>query len=318
MARFGAGFLRVAKDTMRGWVADNCPSRAAALAYYTAFSVAPILVIATAVASFFFQHEAVVSALLEQSSRLVGPEGSSLIGRLLTAAAEEKNRGVAAIVGAVALLLGATTAFAELKDSLDAIWRAPKDKANGFRALLRARLLSFGLVLSIAFLLLVSLIANAALDAFSGVVSERVGFGVTMAARVIAIVTSVVGVAVLFALIFKLLPAIRPTWKTAWKGAAFTTVLFFVGRAGIGLYLGNTATASSFGAAGSLAILLLWVYYSALIFFVGAEFTRIESGVSVDAPECERGLPVGPSSPPSREPGFTLRRPSHKKQFPVT
>lgn len=290
--------VRLVRDAAKGWVADNCPSRAAALSYYTTFSIAPILVIAAAVASAFFERADVTNAILDQTRQLVGEEGANLIGRLLVAAANEPNRGLAAVVGAATLLLGATTAFAELKDSLDAIWRAPKAEQNGVLVLLRARLMSFGLVLAIGFLLLVSLVANAGLDAFSAMFTARFGMTFTWIARLFTYAVSLVGVAVLFALIFKLLPAVRPTWKVAWKGAALTTVLFLGGRALIGLYLGNTATASSFGAAGSLAVLLLWVYYSALIFFFGAEFTRVASGVSAaetPAPrgECDR-KPVNP------------------------
>lgn len=265
------------KETFSAWSDDKCSSRAAAVSYYTAFSLAPMLVIATAIASLLFEHDTVVATMLDETRRLMGPDGADFIGKLLTAAAHEKNRGIAAIVAGITLLAGATTAFAELKDNLDAIWRVPKTEDAGVKALVRARLLSFGLVASLGFLLLVSLIANAALEAFSDAFSRWFGFAFTLIARIASWAFSTIGVCVVFALIFKLLPTRRPSWKSAWHGALFTTVLFLLGRAAIGLYLGNTATASSFGAAGSLAVLLVWVYYSAIIFFLGAEYTRIAS-----------------------------------------
>lgn len=281
-------FVREIKATASSWFDDNCASRAAALSFYTAFSIAPILVIAVAIASFVFQRDTVLESVLEETRGFVGAEGADLIARLLLAARDEKNRGLAALVAGVTLLIGATTAFAELKDSLDAIWRVPKSRISGLRALLRARVLSFGLVLSIGFLLLVSLLVNAAMASFSSAFAHAFGLGVTRLVQVGSVALSLAGVAVLFALIFKMLPAVGPTWRIAWKGALVTTVLFLLGRAGIGLYLGNAATTSSFGAAGSLAVLLLWVYYSALIFFFGAEYTRVASGA------CEATEPPAP------------------------
>jgi len=273
-------FLRIAKETGACWIADNCPSRAAALSFYAAFSLAPILVIATAVASFIFQHDAVVRAIVAEAQKLLGVEGAQLVERLLVQAGHAPNRGLAALVGLGVLLVGATSAFAELKDSLDAIWRAPKTVTSGIAGLLRARVLSFGLVLSLGFLLLVALIVNTALDAFSQALAAWLGFGFVVIARVSAVLVSVVGVAALFVLIFRFLPvpSVRPSRRVAWRASALTTVLFLAGRAAIGFYLGNTATASAFGAAGSLAVILLWVYYSALIFFFGAEYARILSG----------------------------------------
>lgn len=274
-------FVRDGRMTLGAWLDDNCASRAAALSFYTAFSIAPILVIAVAIASFVFQREAVLNSVLLEAHRFFGADGTGLIERLLIASRDDKNRGFAALIAGLTLLLGATTAFAELKDSLDAIWRVPKNRISGIRALLRARILSFGLVLSIGFLLLVSLLVNAALESFSSAFAAWFGLGTTLLAQLGSGVLSIGGVGILFTLISKLLPTIGPSWPIAGRGALVTTVLFLLGRAGIGVYLGNAATTSSFGAAGSLAVLLLWVYYSALIFFVGAEYTRVAAGACV-------------------------------------
>ena len=271
------GFVRDLRATAAAWLDDNCSSRAAALSYYTTFSIAPILVIAVAIASFVFERDAVLQALLGEARRLFGEEGAGLIERLLLAARDEKNRGLAAVVAGLGLLVGATTAFAELKDSLDVIWRAPKGRISGIRGLLRARLLSFGLVLSIGFLLLVSLLVNATLAALSAAFAGWFGLGATLVVQAGSGLLSVVVVAILFTIIFKVLPTVGPSWRIAGRGALLTTAFFLLGRAGIGAYLGNAATTSSFGAAGSLAVLLLWVYYSALIFYFGAEYTRVVS-----------------------------------------
>jgi membrane protein len=276
------GFVRDLRAAGAAWLDDSCSSRAAALAYYTTFSIAPILVIAVAIASVVFERDAVLQSLLGEAHRLFGQEGAALIERLLLAARDEKNRGLAAVVAGAFLLVGATTAFAELKDTLDLIWRVPKSRISGIRGLLRARLLSFGLVLSIGFLLLVSLLVNTALGALSSALTRWFGLGTTLLVQAGSILLSLLVVGVLFTVIFKLLPTQGPSWRVSGRGALLTTALFLLGRAGIGAYLGNAATTSSFGAAGSLAVLLLWVYYSALIFYFGAEYTRVVS--EKDAP----------------------------------
>jgi membrane protein len=254
------------------WSDDRCARRAAALSYYTAFSVAPILVIVLAVAGFIVDTTTLSGAILDQARMLIGDAGAELLDGLLKASQNGTRQGWAAAAAFAVLLVGATTAFAELKDSLDELFGHRGPVPEGLWGMLRARLLSFGLVLALAFLLLVSLAVNAALAAVSGYLfGEQVGWvlrAVSWAATLVVVVGT-------FAAIYKLLPAAHLAWRDALLGASVTAVLFLVGRYLIGLYLGNSAPASAFGAAGSLAVLLLWVYYSASIFFLGAEVTRL-------------------------------------------
>jgi membrane protein len=256
------------------WSEDRCGRKAAALAYYTVFSLAPILVIVLAVAGLLVDAGTLREAILDQARMLIGEPGAVLLADLLQASNSATRGGLAAALAVLALLIGATTAFAELKDSLDELFGGRRPAAQGLWGTLRARLLSFGLVLVLAFLLLVSLAVNAALAVLSTSVlgiDADTGWalrGLSWAATLIVVVG-------LFAAIYKLLPDAHLAWREALIGASVTALFFVAGRFAIGLYLGNSAPASAFGAAGSLAVLLLWVYYSASIFFVGAEVTRL-------------------------------------------
>lgn len=256
------------------WSEDHCSRKAAAVAYYTAFSLAPILVIVVAVAGVLVETTTLSEAILDQARLLIGEPGAALLADLLAASARRDDRGWAALAASAVLLVGATTVFSELKDSLDEIFRVQRRSTTGVRGLLRSRLLSFGLVLVLAFLLLVSLAVNAVLAVAStwwlGIDTETGWLlrGLSWTATLVVVIG-------LFAAIYKLLPEARLAWRDVMLAAAVTAVLFLVGRVAIGLYLGNSAPASAFGAAGSLAVLLLWVYYSASIFFVGAEITRL-------------------------------------------
>ena len=256
------------------WSEDRCGRKAAAVAYYTAFSLAPILVIVLAVAGLLVETTALSAAILDQIRMLIGEPGAALLGDLLAGSTRKDEGGWAALAAFVALLVGATTAFAELKDSLDEIFQVERRSPTGLWGLLRARLLSFGLVLVLAFLLLVSLAVNAVL----AVISTRViGIGTETGWLVTGLswIATLVVVLGLFAAIYKLLPEARLAWRDVLLAAGVTALLFMVGRLAIGAYLGNSAPASAFGAAGSLAVLLLWVFYSASIFFIGAEITRL-------------------------------------------
>ena len=263
----------VLNESLASWIKHRADSKGAALAFYTLFSMAPILVLAIAVAGYFFGAEAAQGEIVAQVQGLVGPNGAQAIQALLAAARDPASGRVATLVASVLLLLGATSVFAELKDSLDELWGINKPRQSAFSVILRTRLLSFGMVLVLAFLLLVSLIVSAALA-----VLERYAGGVLGSfAAVLATTSSLISfgvIACMFAIIYKTLPDAPLTWRDVWIGAAFTAGLFSLGKYVIGLYLGNSGVASSFGAAGSLIALLLWVYYSAQIFFLGAEFTR--------------------------------------------
>jgi membrane protein len=263
----------VLNESLTSWINHRGDSKGAALAFYTLFSMTPILVLAIVVAGYFFGAEAAQGEIVAQMQGLVGPNGAKAIQALLAAARDPASGRLATLVASVLLLLGATSVFAELKDSLDELWGMDKPRQSAFSVILRTRLLSFGMVLVLAFLLLVSLIVSAAL----AVLEHRVGGVLGSSAAVLATVSSLISfgvIACMFAIIYKTLPDAPLTWRDVWIGAAFTAGLFSLGKYVIGLYLGNSGVASSFGAAGSLIALLLWVYYSAQIFFLGAEFTR--------------------------------------------
>ena len=260
-------------ESLTSWVDHRASSKGAALAFYTLFSMTPILVVAIAVAGYVFGAEAAQGEIVNQMQGLVGPNGAQAIQALLAAAQDPASGLVAILVASALLLLGATSVFAELKGSLDELWGVANTEQSAFSVLLRTRLLSFGMVLVLAFLLLVSLVVSAALAMF-----ERHAGGVLgSSAMFLATISSIISfgvIACMFAVIYKTLPDAPLTWRDVWIGAAFTAGLFSLGKYAIGLYLGNSGVASSFGAAGSLIALLLWVYYSAQIFFLGAEFTR--------------------------------------------
>jgi membrane protein len=259
--------------SMGGWIDHRAGSKGAALAFYTLFSMAPILILAIAGAGYFFGSEAALGEIVAQLEGLVGHNGAQAIQALLAGARDPASGLAATLVAGVLLLVGATSVFVELKGSLDEMWGIEPPKGLAIIAFLRTRLYSFGLVLVLAFLLLVSLVVSAALA-----VLERYADGIwSNSYELFAVLSSAIAFAViasLFALIYKALPAAPLSWRDVWTGAIFTAVLFSLGKYLIGLYLGKSGVASSFGAAGSLIALLLWVYYSAQIFFMGAEFTR--------------------------------------------
>ena len=262
------------KSAVSSWIDDYAPSMGAALSYYTVFSLAPLLLIVISIAGLVFGDEAVRGELFAQLQGLMGQDAAKAVQDLLASASRPSHGVLGSVIGVAVLLFGATTVFAELQDALDRIWRAPARQKGGLWSLLRARLLSFGMILGLAFLLMVSLILGAVISAlgkwwgplFGGwevllqVVNVVVGFGLTT---------------VVFAMIYKLMPRVHVQWHDVWLGALVTAVLFTVGKFLIGLYIGKSGIASGYGAAGSLVIVFLWVYYSAQIFLVGAEFTWV-------------------------------------------
>ncbi len=259
--------------SMVAWIDHRASSKGAALAFYTLFSLAPILILAIAGAGYFFGAEAAQGEIIEQVEGLVGHNGAQAIQAMLVGARDPASGLAATIIASVLLLVGATSVFVELKGSLDELWGIAPPKGLGIVVFLRTRLHAFGLVLVLAFLLLVSLVLSAALT-----VLERYAGGVWSSSYgVFAMLSSAIAFAViacLFAVIYKVLPDALLSWRDVWIGAIFTAGLFSLGKYAIGIYLGSSGIASSFGAAGSLIAVLLWVYYSAQIFFLGAEFTR--------------------------------------------
>ncbi len=261
------------RQMSRSWLDDYALSMGAALAYYTLFSLAPLLLIVIAVAGLVFGEDAARGEISAQLRSLMGEGGAQAVQGLL-ASVHKPAEGVAAtVLGAVLLFVGATTVFSELQDALDRIWRAPTPlRPGGWFSLFRARLLSFGMILAIGFLLTVSLVVSATL-ALMGRWLEPVFGGWLAVASAASAIGGFVLVAVTFALIYKVMPRVRVQWKDVWIGALFTAVLFTLGKSLIGFYLGRSGVVSGFGAAGSLVVVLLWVYYSAQIFLIGAEFT---------------------------------------------
>ena len=260
-------------ESLLSWLDHRASSKGAALAFYTLFSMTPILVLSIAFAGYVFGAEAAQGEIVIQVQELVGPNGAQVIQALLTAARDPESGLVATLIASALLLLGTTSVFVELKGSLDELWGIGKPRQSTFSILLRTRLLSFGMVLVLAFLLLVSLIVSSVLSMFERHAGGILGGSAEMLTTITSLVSFGV-IACMFAVIYKTLPDAPLTWRDVWIGAAFTAGLFSLGKYVIGLYLGNSGVASSFGAAGSLIALLLWVYYSAQIFFLGAEFTR--------------------------------------------
>jgi membrane protein len=266
---------RLAKKSVTAWVDDYAPSMGAAISYYTVFSIAPLLLIVIAVAGFVWGREAVQGQIVTQLSGLIGKEGATGIQALIESANKPAQGVVATIISVVLLIVGATTVFAELQSSLDRIWDVPAaKKVSGIWATLRSRLLSLGFILGLGFLLSVSLVFSAGLAAFGGWANGLFpGWEVVL--HLGNVVVSWAIATVLFAMIYKVMPQAKVSWHDVWVGAGVTAILFEIGKTLIGLYIGKSSVTSSFAAAGSLVVLLIWVYYSAQIFLLGAEFTWV-------------------------------------------
>jgi membrane protein len=263
------------KQAALAWIKDGASSMGAALAFYSAFSIAPLLLIVMAVAGLVYGADAARKAVVRQFAELIGPVGAEAVGGLLKAASAAETGGIATIIGVILLLLGATSVLVELENDLDRIWEAPPREDNGLVSLVRVHVLSFGMILCIGFLLIVSLVAGSAVAALSARWDSS-AFGAT-GLLIADFALSVVIFTVLFGMLYKWLPNVRIAWPDVWIGALTTSVLFNLGRLAIGAYLGRSATASAYAAAGSVLVLLLWLYYSAQIFLFGAEFTWVHA-----------------------------------------
>jgi membrane protein len=261
------------KRAAAAWSDDYAPSMGAALSYYTVFSLAPLLLIAISVAGLVFGRKAAQGAVVDQLQGLIGRQGSEAIQDLLKNVSRPSAGIVATVTGIVVLVIGATSVFAELQDDLNRIWQVPtKARGSTWWAWLRTRILSIGLILAMGFLLLVSLAASAAFDAFAAWSTSPLA-GWESLVHAVNLVLSFVLTTALFAMIYRFMPQATIEWRDVGIGAMVTAALFSIGKTLIGLYIGKSALASGFGAAGSLAVLLAWVYYSAQIFLFGAEFT---------------------------------------------
>jgi membrane protein len=287
-------FYQLAKKSVEAWFDDYAASMGAAIAYYTVFSIAPLLIIVIAVAGAVFGREAVEGQIVAQLADLIGVETAMGVQGLIRNASQPTSGALATSISLILLLVGATSVFTELQTALNRIWRVPvaEQRAAWWRTV-RARFLSFGLILGLAFLMMVSLIISAAVAAFAKwanglipaaeIILQGINIGISLAIS-----------STMFAMIYKFVPQARIAWRDVWVGAAVTALLFEVGKIGIGMYLGKSGMTSTYAAAGSLVVLLIWVYYSAQIFLLGAEFTWVlatENDAAADA------LPTSPDIP---------------------
>jgi membrane protein len=279
------------KDVFTQWIDDEPFLLASSLSYYTLFSLAPLLVIAIAVAGLVFGQEAAQNQIVETIGGMIGPESAKAIqGMIENASAKPKTGIISTVVGAVTLLIGAGGVVGQLQTSLNKVWGVEPKPGQGIWVFIRQRFVSFAMVLAVGFLLLISLVVSAVLSALSQFMGSLIG-GAAFVGHLLDIVVSLAFITMLFAMIYKFIPDVQIRWKDVWIGAALTSILFTIGKFLIGLYLGSSSVGSAYGAAGSLVTILLWVYYSSLIFLVGAEFTQsyastYGSGV-VPAPHAE-------------------------------
>lgn len=265
---------KLLKTVYSEWSEDNAARLAAALAYYTVFSIAPLIVLCIVVASQLFDEELARRSVQMQIQSLVGQPGGDVIEAIVTNASGPTGGVMATIIGIATLLLGASGVFGELQNTLNVIWDVPPDKTAGIWDTIKDRFLSFTMVLGVGFLLLIALVINALLSAFSDWLNTLFP-SATIVAYGVNFIVSFVVITGLFALTFKVIPDIHIEWRDVTVGAAVTAILFMIGKWAIGFYLGTAATGSTFGAFGSLIALLAWVYYSAQILFLGAEFTQV-------------------------------------------
>lgn len=269
--------VNITKATFSAWIDDKAPSMGAALAYYTVFSIAPLLLIVISIAGLIFGAEAARGEIFGQLQNLMGKTEALAVQGMLESVSKPTEGVTATIIGVVLLLIGATTVFGELQDDLDRIWRAPKrTDDSGIFGLIRTRVLSFGMILGIGFLLIVSLVFSAGLAALGKWWAPIFG-GMALLGNVVNVVLSFVLLTFAFAMIYKIMPRVNINWRDVWMGAVVTAFLFTIGKFLIDFYIGRSDLASGFGAAGSLVVVLVWIYYSAQIFLMGAEFTRIYS-----------------------------------------
>lgn len=287
------------KTTINEWVEAEPFQLAAALSYYTLFSLAPLLLIAIGVAGLVFGREAAQNQIVETLQGMIGQDSAKAVQEMIQASSEKPKTGMlSTIIGFVALLFGAGGVVGQLQTSLNKMWEVTPKPGQGIWGFLRQRFFSFAMVLAIGFLLLVSLVVTAVLSSFTSMLGSFLG-DATFVAHAIDILVSFGFVTLLFALIYKYVPDVEIQWRDVWIGAALTSILFTLGKYLIGLYIGTSGVSSTFGAAGALITILVWVYYSSLIFFLGAEFTRVyatQYGSGVAPAENAQRIDAAPQS----------------------
>jgi membrane protein len=298
-------WARMTVDAVSAWWNDQAPSKGAALAYYSMFSIAPMLFLIISMAGLVFGADAVRGMVFEQIASLMGQNGAEAIEEMLAHVSEPRTGTWATVTSIAVLLFGASTVFGQLQTALDTIWRVPEEekrneRESGLWTFIRARLLSFGMVLGLAFLVTISLLLSTALSALGKWWAPLFGEWEAVA-HILDLVVNFAVLTVVFAAIYKLMPRARIQWRDVWVGAAVTTALFAIGKLLIGLYLGKSDVGSSFGAFGSLVIVMVWIYYSSQIFLLGAEFTWVyahEAGSRRGQPLRKESLAEAGASPP--------------------
>ena len=277
------------QETASSWLDHEGPRLAASLSLYSLLSLAPLVVLTIATASMVFGHSAAQAALTDQVREVMGGDGARTVQTVIEHGKEPRAGSVASVIGIIILIVGASSVFGELQSALNKIWDVKPPPGAGLLILLKSRLVSFALVLGFGFLLLVSLLFSTALAAFGHFFSAHLSLPTALLAAANAVV-SFAGIYVLIALILKYVPDVRLRWRDVWPGALATALLFTVGKALLGLYLGKTAVGSAYGAAGSIIVVILWVYYSAMIFYFGAAFTRVRAHRAVERRRQARAL----------------------------
>lgn len=277
-----------AKELFDEYGKDNAFQKGAALAYYTVFSIAPIIILVVAIAGIFLGKEAVNNEIFTQLDDLIGSEAAAQTQEMVKNSAQAKGNFIATVMGIVTLVFGATAVFNELQNSLNSIWSLKAKPKNSVVGFLLTRVFSFGMIVTIGFVLLVSLVLNSLIVAFSDKLVEHLSLVTTVIVNLINFFVSLALTGVLFGTIYKILPDANVSWRSVIAGGMFTSVLFTIGKYAIGLYLGTSSVGTTFGAAGSVVVLLLWTYYTSQILFIGAEFTYVYAK--------RRGEPIQPNS----------------------
>ncbi|MEP7253042.1 MAG: YihY/virulence factor BrkB family protein [Ginsengibacter sp.] len=268
------GIWKVLKNCFRGFSDDKVPKLSASLAYYTVFSLGPLLIVILFLCGIFFARDAIEGSIYAQTQSFVGKDAALQIQDIIKNANLSKSSTVAATIGVITLLIGATTVFAEIQDSINMIWGLKRKPTAGWKVLVKTRLLSFGVIGSLGFLLLVSLGVNAIVESISGGLEKKFPGLAVPAFYIINILITIAVVTTLFAVIFKVLPDAKIKWGDVLAGSIATAVLFMIGKFCITFYISKSNVGSTYGAAGSFVVLLLWVYYSSFILYFGAEFTK--------------------------------------------
>lgn len=294
--------FNILKDTISGFMDDKGLKLSASLSYYTVFSMAPLLLLLISLAGAFFGQEAIENKIFGEINGLIGDQAAAQVQEIITNLELSGKTTMSVIIGAVTLIIGATTVFGEIQDSINMIWRVKAKPKRGWVKLIKDRLLSGSIIVGLGFLLIVSLLVNGAVLALSDILHRYFPDVTIILINILNIVISFIVITVLFGVIFKVLPDAKIAWKDVRAGAFFTAILFMLGRYLIGIYIETTAAGTPYGAAGSIIVILLWVYYTAAILYIGAEFTRVyadymglhikpaEYAVYVEQKEVERNV----------------------------